>query len=288
MLAIQTRTETALEQRLPGKNIVPTKLHDSMRYATLGGGKRVRPLLAHAAGSIFNASPDNVDSVACAVEMIHAYSLVHDDLPCMDDDTLRRGKPTVHIEFDEATAMLAGDALQALAFHVIAAPGLVPDAARQVSMIQLLAQAAGSRGMAGGQAVDLDSVGKQITVAELEFMHIHKTGALIRSAVMLGAHCGDADEAALAKLSHYANRVGLLFQVVDDVLDTEADTATLGKTAGKDEAQNKPTYVSLLGLSKAKTMVAELREEAHHALDSFGDSAHRLHEHTDFIVARTF
>ncbi|HTJ97402.1 MAG TPA: polyprenyl synthetase family protein, partial [Rhodocyclaceae bacterium] len=210
------------------------------------------------------------------------------DLPCMDDDTLRRGKPTVHIEFDEATAMLAGDALQSLAFHAIAAPGLVCDAARQVEMIQLLAQASGSRGMAGGQAVDLDSVGKQITLTELEFMHIHKTGALIRSAVLLGAHCGNADEAALTKLSHYANRLGLLFQVVDDVLDTEADTATLGKTAGKDEAQNKPTYVTLLGLSKAKAMAAELRDEAHQSLQGFGDKAHRLHELTDFIVARTF
>ncbi len=288
MLSIQNRTEAALDQRLPAKNIVPTRLHDAMRYATLGGGKRVRPLLAHAAGSVFDAPADALDSVACAVEMIHAYSLVHDDLPCMDDDSLRRGKPTVHIEFDEATAMLAGDALQSSAFHAIAAPGLISNASRQVEMIQLLAQASGSRGMAGGQAVDLDSVGKQITLTELEFMHIHKTGALIRAAVLLGAHCGAADEAALTKLSHYANRLGLLFQVVDDVLDTEADTATLGKTAGKDEAQNKPTYVTLLGLSKAKAMAAELREEAHQSLEGFGDKAHRLHELTDFIVARTF
>jgi len=288
MQSIQARTEAALDQRLPGKHIVPGKLHDAMRYATLGGGKRVRPLLTHAAGSIFDASPDALDSAACSVELIHAYSLVHDDLPCMDDDSLRRGKPTVHIEFDEATAMLAGDALQSLAFHVIAAPNLVADGKRQVQMIELLALASGSRGMAGGQAFDLASVGKQLTLEELEFMHIHKTGALIRAAVLLGAHCGNADEAALTKLSHYANRVGLLFQVVDDILDTEADTATLGKTAGKDEANNKPTYVSLLGLNRAKELAGEMRDEAHAALAEFGDRAQRLHELADFIVARTF
>lgn len=288
MQSVQARTETALEQRLPGKHIVPGKLHDAMRYATLGGGKRVRPLLAHAAGSIFDAPADTLDSAACAVELIHAYSLVHDDLPCMDDDSLRRGKPTVHIEFDEATAMLAGDALQTLAFQVIAAPGLLADGNRQVKMIELLALASGSRGMAGGQAFDLDSVGKQLSLEDLEFMHIHKTGALIRAAVLLGAHCGNADEAALNKLSHYANRVGLLFQVVDDILDTEADTATLGKTAGKDEANNKPTYVSLLGLARAKALAAEMRDEAQAALRDFGERAQRLHALTDFIVARTF
>ena len=288
MQSIQARTEAALDQCLPGKHIVPGKLHDAMRYATLGGGKRVRPLLTHAAGSIFSATPEALDSAACAVELIHAYSLVHDDLPCMDDDSLRRGKPTVHIEFDEATAMLAGDALQTLAFHVIATPDLVADGKRQVQMIELLALASGSRGMDGGQAFDLESVGKQLTLEELEFMHIHKTGALIRSAVLLGAHCGNADAAALVQLSHYANRVGLLFQVVDDILDTEADTATLGKTAGKDEANNKPTYVSLLGLSRAKTLATEMRDDAHAALSSFGDRAKRLHELTDFIVARTF
>jgi farnesyl diphosphate synthase len=288
MQAIQARTEAALDQRLPAKNIVPSRLHDALRYATLGGGKRVRPLLTHAAGSVFGVASEVLDSPACAVELIHAYSLVHDDLPCMDDDVLRRGKPTVHIEFDEATAMLAGDALQSLAFHVLAARGLIADGARQVKMVELLALASGSRGMAGGQAFDLDSVGKTITLEELEFMHIHKTGALIRAAVLLGAHCGNADDAALAKLSHYANRVGLLFQVVDDILDTEADTATLGKTAGKDEANNKPTYVSLLGLSRAKELAGELRDAAHASLSDFGDRAQRLHELTDFIVARTF
>lgn len=288
MQSIQARTETALDHRLPAKTIVPTRLHDAMRYATLGGGKRVRPLLAHAAGSVFSAPEEALDTVASAVEMIHVYSLVHDDLPCMDDDVLRRGKPTVHIEFDEATAMLVGDALQALAFQVLATPGLVSDSQRQVSMLALLGQASGSRGMAGGQAVDLDSVGQQITLEALEFMHIHKTGALIRAAVLLGAHCGNADTTELNKLAHYANRVGLLFQVVDDILDTEADTATLGKTAGKDEAQNKPTYVSLLGLSRAKALATELRDEAHAALVDFGDRAQRLHQLTDFIVARSF
>jgi farnesyl diphosphate synthase len=288
MQDIQTRTELALDRCLAAESIVPQRLHTAMRYTTLGGGKRVRPLLAYATGSIFNAPENALAAAASAVELIHVYSLVHDDLPCMDDDKLRRGKPTVHIEFDEATAMLAGDALQTLAFHVIAAPGLLTDSARQLKMIELLALAAGSRGMAGGQAFDLASVGKQLTLEELEFMHIHKTGALIRAAVLLGAHCGSADEAALAKLTHYANRVGLLFQVMDDVLDTVADTATLGKTAGKDEANNKPTYVSLLGLSRAKALAEELRAEARSALTDFGTQAQRLHALTDFIVDRTF
>ena len=285
---IQARTEAALDQRLPAATIAPTRLHEAMRYACLGGGKRVRPLLAHAAGQVFGAAPEALDTVACAVELIHAYSLVHDDLPCMDNDVLRRGKPTCHVEFDEATAMLAGDALQTLAFHVIAAPGVVGDASRQIGMVQLLAQAAGSRGMAGGQAVDLDSVGKQISVEELEFMHMHKTGALIRAAVLLGAHCGGATDADIGKLSHFANRLGLLFQVVDDVLDIEADTSTLGKTAGKDAAQDKPTYVSLLGIRRAKELSTEMRDEAHLSLADFGERAQLLHQLTDFIVARTF
>jgi farnesyl diphosphate synthase len=259
-----------------------------MRYSVLGGGKRVRPLLCHAAGSLFEADSSVLDATSIAVELIHAYSLVHDDLPCMDDDVLRRGKPTCHVEYDEATALLVGDALQTHAFQVLSSrlPGIA--AARQLDMLHLLAVASGSRGMAGGQAIDLAAVGEQLTISELEFMHIRKTGALIRAAVLLGAHCGEAAPDALESLGHFANRIGLLFQVVDDILDAEASTATLGKTAGKDAAQNKPTYVNILGVSEAKSMAGKLRQEAHDALAPFGQSALRLHELTDFIVERNF
>jgi farnesyl diphosphate synthase len=282
MAAIQTRTESALERFLPPATTAPGRLHEAMRYSALGGGKRVRPLLCHAAGEIFGADARKLDAPACAVELIHAYSLVHDDLPCMDDDVLRRGKPTCHVEFDEATALLVGDALQTLAFQVLAEHG------GTAPMIALLAQASGSRGMAGGQAIDLAAVGKSLTVEELEFMHIHKTGALIRAAVLLGAHSGGADDKSLLELGFFAGRVGLLFQVVDDILDAEASTTTLGKTAGKDAAQNKPTYVSLLGLADAKRKAAELRGEAKATLSRFGERARRLLELTDYIVDRKF
>jgi farnesyl diphosphate synthase len=282
MAAIQARTESALERFLPANSTAPARLHDAMRYSVLGGGKRVRPLLCHAAGEIFGTDPARLDAPACAVEFIHAYSLVHDDLPCMDNDVLRRGKPTCHVEYDEATALLVGDALQTLAFQVVAEHGGTP------LMIALLAQASGSRGMAGGQAIDLGAVGKSLTVEELEFMHIHKTGALIRVAVLLGGHACGADDKALIDLGHFAGRVGLLFQVVDDILDAEASTATLGKTAGKDAAQNKPTYVSLLGLGDAKRKAADLGSEAKASLAPFGDRARRLIELTDYIVERKF
>jgi farnesyl diphosphate synthase len=288
MSGIQQRTEAALDAALPPSGIAPSRLHEAMRYAVLGGGKRVRPLLCHAAGSVFGADGALLDAPAVAVELIHAYSLAHDDLPCMDDDVLRRGKPTCHVEFDEATALLVGDALQAQAFQTLSnrLPGVSP--ARQLDMLHLLATASGSRGMAGGQAIDLAAVGQQLTISELEFMHIHKTGALMRSAVLLGAHCGEATPEGLDHLGRFANRIGLLFQVVDDILDTEASTATLGKTAGKDAAQNKPTYVNILGLSEAKVMAGKLRQDAHTALTPFGETASRLHELADFIVERTF
>ena len=206
-----------------------------MRYAVLGGGKRVRPLLAFAAGELADADPERVAIAGAAVELIHAYSLVHDDLPCMDDDVLRRGKPTCHVEFDEATALLVGDALQSLAFQLLGEYRLADDPATQLEMVKLLAAAAGSRGMAGGQAIDLESVGKTLTVPELEFMHIHKTGALIRAAALLGARCGNGlDAGELAQVDTFAKCIGLAFQVVDDVLDADSSTATLGKTAGKD------------------------------------------------------
>ena len=278
-----------LQAVLPSPEVAPPRLHHAMRYAVLGSGKRVRPLLAFAAGEITSADPARVAIAGAAVELIHAYSLVHDDLPCMDDDVLRRGKPTCHVEFDEATALLVGDALQSLAFQLLSEYRVADDTAVQLEMVKLLAAASGSRGMAGGQAIDLAAVGASLSLPELEFMHIHKTGAIIRAATLLGAHCGSRlEERAQAKLDHFAKCIGLAFQVVDDVLDTEANTATLGKTAGKDAQQNKPTYVTVLGVAESKKLAAGLREDARAALDGFGDRAQRLRELADFIVLRKF
>ncbi len=288
MTATQARVEAALARHLPAADSIPARLHDAMRYAALGGGKRVRPLLAFAAGELSGASPESLDTAACAVELIHAYSLVHDDLPCMDDDVLRRGRPTCHVEFDEPTALLVGDSLQTLAFELLARqPGADP--ARQLEMIALLAQASGSRGMAGGQAIDLASVGKPLSQPELELMHALKTGALIRAAVLLGALAGSPMSAEeRQQLDRFAKRAGLLFQVVDDILDCTASTATLGKTAGKDEAAAKPTYVSLLGLDAARSYADSLRSDALAALAIFGNRASRLTELADFICHRQF
>ncbi len=258
-----------------------------MRYAVLGGGKRVRALLAYASGELVDADPNAVDHAAVAVELIHAYSLVHDDLPCMDDDVLRRGKPTCHVAHGEAMALLAGDALQTLAFEILTeapwnrAQGDLP------APLALLAAAVGSRGMAGGQALDLSNVGAALTLDELEQMHALKTGALIKAAVLLGAGCGRALSALENDaLDRYASAVGLGFQVVDDVLDVEGTPQSLGKTAGKDAMQGKPTYVSLLGIEAAKARVAELREQAHTALQGFGACARRLDELADWIALR--
>lgn len=285
MSRVQAQVEQALERALPAAEHAPTGLHAAMRYAVLGGGKRVRPLLVQAAGAAAGAPAEHLAAASCAVEFIHAYSLIHDDLPCMDDDILRRGKPTVHVAFDEATAMLAGDALQSLAFETLAAQRLsTPE--RQVEMLRLLGQASGSRGMAGGQAIDLAAVGQNLSLPELEFMHILKTGALIRASVLLGAHCGRMEAAQLEKLDRYAKQIGLAFQVVDDVLDAEASSETLGKTAGKDAAAGKPTYVSLMGTGRAKEWAEQLRRDAHAALDAFGGEADHLRELADFIVLR--
>ncbi len=288
MASTQDAVETALATCLPASSGIPARLHGAMRYATLGGGKRVRPLLVHAAGEISDAAPAALAAAACAVELIHAYSLVHDDLPCMDDDVLRRGRPTCHVEYDQATALLVGDSLQMLAFELLARPGLA-DPARQLEMIALLAHAAGSRGMAGGQAIDLEAVGKTLEQPQLELMHALKTGALIRAAVLLGALCGRPLEPAEREgLDRFAKRAGLLFQVVDDVLDCTASTATLGKTAGKDEAADKPTYVSLLGLEGARAYARELHGDALAALLPCGERARRLTELADFICHRQF
>ncbi|MDD4881048.1 MAG: polyprenyl synthetase family protein [Gallionellaceae bacterium] len=281
--AVQTRIDTALASALPSPELEPKRLHEAMRYVALGGGKRVRPMLAFAAGEAVGADNALTEAAACAVELIHVYSLSHDDLPCMDDDDLRRGKPTCHVQYDEATALLVGDALQSAAFEVLA------EAGASAGMLAALARAAGSRGMCGGQAVDLASTGRQIDLAELEFMHIHKTGALIRAAVLLGAQSGGtlADEQRAA-LEHYAKCVGLAFQVMDDVLDSEADTATLGKTAGKDAAQGKATYLTLMSVREAREYARELVDDALAAIAPFGELGRRLAEIARFIIERQY
>ncbi|PWV59130.1 (2E,6E)-farnesyl diphosphate synthase [Plasticicumulans acidivorans] len=287
--AYRARAEQALDARLPAAGLLPARLHEAMRYAVLGGGKRVRPVLAYAAGEALDAAPGQIDVPACAVEFIHAYSLIHDDLPAMDDDDLRRGRPTCHKAFDEATAILAGDALQAQAFRVLVCdPALQVDAATRLRMVDVLAQAAGSRGMVGGQAIDMAAVGHELTLAELENMHIHKTGALIRASVTLGALCQPAaDEAQLQALDRYAKCIGLAFQIRDDILDVIGDTATLGKQQGADLAHNKPTYPALLGLDGARAHARALHDEAMATLEPFGERAALLRQLAAYIVDRS-
>ncbi|MEC4722481.1 polyprenyl synthetase family protein [Noviherbaspirillum sp. CPCC 100848] len=289
MKHIQSTMEEALSALLPAAADVPERLHDAMRYAVLDGGKRVRPLLVFAAGDLFDADADLLARAAAAVEMIHAYSLVHDDMPCMDDDALRRGKPTVHVKYDEATALLVGDALQSQAFIVLSEGAVEAgaDTQRRLAMFRLLARASGSAGMCGGQAIDLASVGKALSLADLEHMHQLKTGALLHASVLLGALAGKSlTQEENAALDAYAAATGLAFQVVDDVLDATADSVTLGKTAGKDAADNKPTYVSILGLEESRTLAETLRNDAHRALEPFGEKARRLREIADLIVQR--
>ena len=285
---IQARMESALARLLPAAHIAPARLHEAMRYASLEGGKRVRPLLAFGAGEVTQAAVERLEIAAAAVELIHAYSLVHDDLPCMDNDVLRRGKPTVHVEYNDATALLVGDALQSLAFQLLGEHRLAEDPRVQLDMVKTLAMAAGSRGMAGGQQIDLESTGAALTLPELELMHIHKTGALIRAAVRLGADCGTVSPEDRQRLDRYAKAIGLAFQVVDDVLDYDASTATLGKTAGKDSKQGKATYVAALGVGRARALADELRAEALAALEGLGGRARRLAQLADFIVLRRF
>lgn len=281
----QARTENVLDNRLPASNLAPQTLHSAMRYSALGGGKRVRALLCYAAAELCNTDTKIADAAACAVELIHAYSLVHDDMPCMDDDDLRRGKPSCHKQYDDATALLVGDALQSLAFDVLSAPQLCDDASSQLRMLNILAHASGSLGMAGGQAIDLASVGKPLTQTELETMHRLKTGALIEAAALLGAISGSP--ALQAAVSSYAQNIGLAFQVIDDILDVEADTATLGKTAGKDADSNKPTYVTILGLQQAKLLANTLYQAAIDALAPYGEKAQRLRDLAALITQRS-
>ena len=282
------RTERALDRLLDSDQTTPHRLHEAMRYAAQGGGKRIRPLLVYAAGQLGDkvdtAGADSLDAAAVAIECIHAYSLVHDDLPCMDDDDLRRGRPTVHKAFDEATALLVGDALQTRAFEVLANANT--DASVCLKMIAVLAAASGSRGMAGGQAIDLESVGKKLDLPGLKQMHAMKTGALLSCAVELGGIAANLNTMQMAYLDKYSKSLGLAFQIVDDVLDATADSQTLGKTAGKDAAANKPTYVTLMGLDYAQKQAKELQEVAIASLDSFGAQAQALKDLALLVVNR--
>ena len=287
----QARATQALDHRLPAAELHPADLHQAMRYAVLGGGKRIRPTLVYAAGAAVGALPEALDGPACAVELIHAYSLIHDDLPAMDNDDLRHGQPTCHKVFGEALAILAGDALQALAFQVLSQDvAMVADPAIRLRMAGILAQAAGSRGMAGGQAIDLAAVGRDdLSLAELENMHIHKTGALIRASVLLGALSQPAVEpVALERLDRYAKCIGLAFQIRDDILDVIGDTATLGKAQGADRALGKPTYPALLGLDGARVHARALYDEALTSLAPLGAEAEPLRWIAGYIIDRAY
>jgi farnesyl diphosphate synthase len=282
------RIEAALNAWLPPEQIPPARLHQAMRYAVLGGGKRVRPTLAYATAEAIGLLPEQVNTIACAVELIHAYSLIHDDLPAMDDDDLRRGRPTCHKVFGEAIAILAGDALMTLAFLVLARDDALPGGAKaRLAMIDTLAWAAGSRGMAGGQAMDLDAVGRDIDLTTLENIHIHKTGALIRASVRMASLADPGLAPDLAeRLDHYAKCLGLAFQIRDDILDIEAPTAILGKTKGKDQAQDKATYPALMGLEAARQAATDLVKEALASLDPFDAKADPLRWLAGYIVQR--
>ncbi|MBT5229547.1 MAG: geranyl transferase [Methylococcales bacterium] len=281
-----TRLELALKHALPAADAAPTHLHQAMRYSTLAGGKRIRPLLTYASGALFNLPPATLDTIACAVECIHGYSLIHDDLPAMDDDDLRRGQPTCHKQFDEATAILAGDALQALAFTLLSqAPHI--NAEQKIALIERLSIASGSLGMAGGQAIDLNATGKTLTLAELENMHSHKTGAIIRAAVTMPADCGNLTNPETQQhLDHFAKSLGLAFQIHDDILDIESPTNVLGKTSQKDIAQNKATYPSLLGLEKSKEKRAHLLQQGLLCLKKIDADTHYLEAIAEYIIKR--
>ena len=286
LIDFSARADTVLSRVLPPETQAPEQLHRAMRYAVLGGGTRLRPMLVYTTGSALGASLDRLDASAAAVEIIHAYSLVHDDLPAMDDDALRRGRPTCHVAFGEAMAILAGDALQALAFEVLAADP-VADAGIHVEMLRTLGAACGSHGMAGGQALDLAAVGKRLTPQELERMHIHKTGALIRASVKLGAlaaACRDAN--LLEALERYGHAIGLAFQIRDDILDVEGDSAVIGKTAGKDAANDKPTYPAILGMDQTRAQLIRFTDAAIAAVQPLGERATSLIDIARYVAER--
>jgi farnesyl diphosphate synthase len=286
----QKRVNTALNKYLPANDPPEHNLAEAIRYSVIGGGKRIRPAMVYAAGEAMGVSTDLMDIPACAVEMIHAYSLIHDDLPAMDNDDLRRGLPTCHKAFDEATAMLAGDALQALAYEILAKDDhkeLTPE--HRIQMLSLLTEASGAHGMAGGQAVDLASVGKQLTLEQLELMHQLKTGALIRASILLGGMCKQGiSKQEVDILSNYAMCIGLSFQIQDDILDVISDTETLGKPQGSDEEQEKPTFPAIIGLEKSKELALEQHELALKHLESLDEKADSLRQLSAYIVERRF
>lgn len=274
----QQHIQQILEQVLPSTTQVPQRLHEAMRYTVLAGGKRIRPLLVYATGQSFGATINSLDIPAAAVELIHCYSLIHDDLPAMDNDDLRRGQPTCHKQFDEATAILAGDALQCLAFSILG----------DLKMLIILGQACGSFGMAGGQMIDLEAIGKNLTLAELQTMHALKTGALIKASVLMGAIAAKVDAATYDNLANFATHLGLAFQIQDDILDVEGDTELLGKQAGADALLNKPTYPAILGLAAAKQQMETAYQQALNCLDIYGESAVYLREVAAYLVNRNY
>ncbi len=283
----QQRIDQVLQAQFSNATASAQRLQEAMAYSLFNGGKRVRPLLVYASAKAVNTDLDKADYAAAAIEMVHAYSLIHDDLPAMDDDALRRGKPTCHIAFDEATAILAGDALQTQAFALLSQPIAGLNAQQQLNMLHVLAQTSGLHGMAGGQSLDLEAVNQTVGLAYLENMHLHKTGALIEASVLLGALCqNDIDDTTLSALRLYAKAIGLAFQVQDDILDVISDTQTLGKTQGADIANNKPTYVSLLGLEGAKEKAKRLHKQAIDALEPLGQGAEELRQIAHYIIAR--
>ena len=287
--ACRERVDRALASWLQPEPGEPARLNEALRYSVLGGGRRVRTLLVYTTGNALGVAAEALDGPACAVELIHAYSLVHDDLPAMDDDDLRRGRPTCHRAFDEATAILAGDALQVVAFRILSSdPAMTASAPQRLDMIRLLAEASGPRGMAGGQAIDLESAGRAITIDELETMHSMKTGALIRASVLLGAlSYPQLTSAEFDALGRYADCVGLAFQIQDDILDIEGDEQLMGKITGADAARAKPTYPSIAGLAAAKKKASLLHREAVSALEPLGNRAPGLAELSEFIVRRS-
>jgi farnesyl diphosphate synthase len=287
MASRQARLEKSLSHWLPAAVTHPATLHGSMRYAVLNGGKRIRPALVYASGQAAGSSPELLDGPACAIEFMHAYSLVHDDLPAMDDDDLRRGKPSCHKAYGEATAILTGDALQSLAFYVLAHDNTASNDGTRRQMMEALALAAGSRGMAGGQMLDLAAAGQDLDIAELEDMHIHKTGALIRCSVVIGALTNpELAPGVLDRLDHYAKCIGLAFQIRDDILDEEGETGTLGKRPGADRSHSKSTYPALIGLDAAKQRADELHEEAMESLSGLGEPADPLRWISLYIIER--
>ena len=285
LTAYQTRLEATLAARLPAADVVPERLHAAMRYSALGGGKRIRPALIYATGELLHASPVALDAIAAAVEMIHVYSLIHDDLPAMDNDDLRRGRPTCHRQFDEATAILAGDALQVLAFECLASAPTTADT--QVQLIRQLAIASGTQGMAGGQAIDLAAVGRQLSSGEVELMHRRKTGALLAASVGMAVTLANPPKATQQALHQFADHLGLAFQIVDDILDVEGDPSLLGKAVGADQARHKPTYPAAVGLDAARTRARALHSAAQAAIQPLGPPAGMLAWLAHYIVERS-